>query len=1030
MIEYGIGNAERRAGSQQSKLERLVARTARLSPRRPAPPRELTYAGGVLSWKAPTDTSLVTHYRVYANSDSDVSLARDVPVGQTYLADNLSASRVFVSSFNSFTGQESERVPLQATIDPGTNPIRVAYSLENAAADLSVYFAGAVSRTLNEKLGESVSVLDFGAKGDAREVFDGGISVGSANLNSATAAFVITDVGKYCSVEGAGAAGATLHTTILQVTSATVAVLANTAGTGVASGATVYIATDDRPAFILAHDAIQARGDRLLIPEGRYFLSDFWALSKTLTIEGSGDGFDETKAGSVLEFREGKTGITLLNNNAERSVLRYVTISSRSIAAGTDDGIQNQSNGCIFQQITVRGFGRRGFSCDTTSQGNANSTSFTHCRAFLNFSHGWYLTGLDSNQIRLSHCSASRNRGYGLYSSSQAPTQFTFSNTYDTLHTETNWLGAIYENGSDGIYINPYCEPDGPTGVCTTTGTAVARVSGIEFSTDWALGDKINIRINGVEYLVASVTDTNNLVLATTAGNQTNVSYMPRVNQLAKFGPDAQYSQWMTGTPFLNAPKFIGTDNGTHIITQLGRFKNRLAVRGVVPKLLIEDSTPVTTGTCNTSGTAVTWVSGGQFTAAMKGSWITINAVGYRITAVGGATSLTIALTAGTQSGVAFSIALPRTYRIDSGAYSSGALGIIDDNVPENILVYQPATGWFALKDFTLAYNVPVFRLQDETPTTGKVFSLRSGFYGASVLSVHNDTDSHDLLIYDPGTQRWFALKDFQFNGQIKFLATSSIINGAGSPEGVVVANIGSLYLRNNGASGTALYVKIASDGLNTGWATVPNAPIYSGAGSPEGVVTASEGAIYLRTGASAVGFSLYYKESGTGNTGWIRRDAFASDFAGITTAEYEARAHLGAKQLQLQKNGSDGTDEGSVKYTTGGELELRGGTGSGGAGRIVAVGKFKTTDKIRPDYLTASTVPYADANKDLVSSAVTPTELGYVAGVTSAIQTQLNGKAPDSGVSGTFSYTKVGATVNGSLTFTNGRLTGQVEPT
>lgn len=42
----------------------------------------------------------------------------------------------------------------------------------------------------------------------------------------------------------------------------------------------------------------------------------------------------------------------------------------------------------------------------------------------------------------------------------------------------------------------------------------------------------------------------------------------------------------------------------------------------------------------------------------------------------------------------------------------------------------------------------------------------------------------------------------------------------------------------------------------------------------------------------------------------------------------------------------------------------------------------------------TASTVPYFDAQKALVSSSVTPTELGYVSGVTSAIQTQLDTKA------------------------------------
>lgn len=42
----------------------------------------------------------------------------------------------------------------------------------------------------------------------------------------------------------------------------------------------------------------------------------------------------------------------------------------------------------------------------------------------------------------------------------------------------------------------------------------------------------------------------------------------------------------------------------------------------------------------------------------------------------------------------------------------------------------------------------------------------------------------------------------------------------------------------------------------------------------------------------------------------------------------------------------------------------------------------------------TATTVPYLDATKKLISSAVTPTELGYVSGVTSAIQTQLDAKS------------------------------------
>lgn len=43
------------------------------------------------------------------------------------------------------------------------------------------------------------------------------------------------------------------------------------------------------------------------------------------------------------------------------------------------------------------------------------------------------------------------------------------------------------------------------------------------------------------------------------------------------------------------------------------------------------------------------------------------------------------------------------------------------------------------------------------------------------------------------------------------------------------------------------------------------------GAGTPEGNVTAPVGSAYLRTDGGA-GTTLYIKESGTGNTGWVAK--------------------------------------------------------------------------------------------------------------------------------------------------------------
>lgn len=49
---------------------------------------------------------------------------------------------------------------------------------------------------------------------------------------------------------------------------------------------------------------------------------------------------------------------------------------------------------------------------------------------------------------------------------------------------------------------------------------------------------------------------------------------------------------------------------------------------------------------------------------------------------------------------------------------------------------------------------------------------------------------------------------------------------------------------------------------------------IVTGAGSPEGAVSASRGSLYLRTGGSAATSILYAKQTGSGNTGWIRFDS------------------------------------------------------------------------------------------------------------------------------------------------------------
>jgi len=63
------------------------------------------------------------------------------------------------------------------------------------------------------------------------------------------------------------------------------------------------------------------------------------------------------------------------------------------------------------------------------------------------------------------------------------------------------------------------------SGIVNTSGTAVTRVSGDLFDTNWANDPKPTFIVNGVARAIASVTDTDHLTLASSAGTHSNVNY-------------------------------------------------------------------------------------------------------------------------------------------------------------------------------------------------------------------------------------------------------------------------------------------------------------------------------------------------------------------------------------------------------------------------------------------------------------------------------------------------------------------------
>ena len=91
----------------------------------------------------------------------------------------------------------------------------------------------------------------------------------------------------------------------------------------------------------------------------------------------------------------------------------------------------------------------------------------------------------------------------------------------------------------------------------------------------------------------------------------------------------------------------------------------------------------------------------------------------------------------------------------------------------------------------------------------GSVFRI-----GDEDLRANSDGDD---FIYKLASSFEVGTTNLSFPTKINMFGNVSISAGLGTPEGAVTASQGSLFLRNDGGAGTSMYVKESGSG-NTGW--------------------------------------------------------------------------------------------------------------------------------------------------------------------------------------------------------------------
>lgn len=167
----------------------------------------------------------------------------------------------------------------------------------------------------------------------------------------------------------------------------------------------------------------------------------------------------------------------------------------------------------------------------------------------------------------------------------------------------------------------------------------------------------------------------------------------------------------------------------------------------------------------------------------------------------------------------------PRGNKFKVNTYSCGSASVFESGLFNQFEISSrldgktgPAGSHFAV-DINGSYNQFTINVEDSSTPQVRGVVIRLGAQYNRIVDYLSNTTVQNFLNQDTSNSNvWNYLSDALFFGNVSIgTGGAAISSGSGSPEGVVTAPVGSLFLRTDGSTSTTLYVKTSGTG-NTGW--------------------------------------------------------------------------------------------------------------------------------------------------------------------------------------------------------------------